>query len=67
MIRKVVYIPENDSIMSSSGSSKTSLILMDTQGKKKSYTFKINKVKIANLFEGLFIVSGMIIVNADGR
>ncbi|XP_071797033.1 cilia- and flagella-associated protein 337-like isoform X1 [Asterias amurensis] len=43
MIRKVVYIPENDSIMSSSGSSKTSLVLMDTQGKKKSYTFKINK------------------------
>ncbi|XP_022084992.1 WD repeat-containing protein on Y chromosome-like [Acanthaster planci] len=43
MIRKVRYLPENDYIISSSGSRTTSLVLMDTQSKKKTYTFKMSK------------------------
>ncbi|XP_071952599.1 cilia- and flagella-associated protein 337-like [Antedon mediterranea] len=43
MVRKVRYIPENDFILSSSSSNKTSMVMMDIQGKKKTYVFKLSK------------------------
>nr|XP_006814776.1 PREDICTED: WD repeat-containing protein on Y chromosome-like [Saccoglossus kowalevskii] len=43
MLRKVKYLPDNDFILSSSGSSTTSLVMLDVQGKKKTYTFKMSK------------------------
>ncbi|XP_077980125.1 cilia- and flagella-associated protein 337-like [Glandiceps talaboti] len=43
MLRKVKYLPENDFILSSSGSSSTSLVMQDVQGKKKTYTFRMSK------------------------
>ncbi|XP_038067567.1 WD repeat-containing protein on Y chromosome-like isoform X2 [Patiria miniata] len=43
MIRKVRYLPDNDYIISSSGSKTSSLVLRDTQGKKKTYTFRMSK------------------------
>eukprot|EP00057_Strongylocentrotus_purpuratus_P002746 XP_003725163.1 PREDICTED: WD repeat-containing protein on Y chromosome [Strongylocentrotus purpuratus] len=42
-IRKVRYLPDKDFILSSSGCRKTPLIMMDIQGKKKSYTYKLSK------------------------
>ncbi|KAK7469672.1 hypothetical protein BaRGS_00036301, partial [Batillaria attramentaria] len=43
IIRQVRYMPENDAIISSSASSKNSLIICDTQRLKKSYVFRIEK------------------------
>ncbi|XP_041474209.1 WD repeat-containing protein on Y chromosome-like [Lytechinus variegatus] len=42
-IRKVRYLPDKDFILSSSGCRKTPLIMMDIQGKRKSYTYKLSK------------------------
>ncbi|XP_072168406.1 cilia- and flagella-associated protein 337-like [Diadema setosum] len=42
-VRKVRFLADKDFILSSSGCRKTPLIMMDVQGKRKSYTYKLSK------------------------
>ena len=46
IIRKITYLPDNNSIISSSESLRNSLVIMDVERKKKSYIFRMNKVGI---------------------
>ncbi|XP_013420475.1 WD repeat-containing protein on Y chromosome isoform X3 [Lingula anatina] len=43
IIRKVMYLPDNDGIISSSASPRNSIVIMDIQKKKRPYVFKMNK------------------------
>ncbi|CAH1794020.1 unnamed protein product [Owenia fusiformis] len=43
IIRKIEYLPHTHNIISSSGSSKNSLVIMDINRNKKSYVFQIGK------------------------
>ncbi|XP_075034068.1 cilia- and flagella-associated protein 337-like [Mixophyes fleayi] len=42
-ITKIMYVPEQDLIITSSASSETSTVIMDINGRGKVYTWKINK------------------------
>lgn len=45
-IRKLKYVSQNNSIISASGDSGSSIIIFDLDRTMESYTFKLNKVKI---------------------
>lgn len=44
VIRRVLYVPDGEVIISSSVSSATSVVLMDIHKKKKPYVYKVSKV-----------------------
>ena len=44
-VRKVVYIPETDYLLSCSNSSEESMVLQDRVKKKKNYIYKVRKVR----------------------
>lgn len=46
MLRKVQYLPEKNLVISSSGSSTTSVVIADVRGKRRRYVFKRRKVGI---------------------
>ncbi|XP_076809582.1 cilia- and flagella-associated protein 337-like isoform X1 [Clavelina lepadiformis] len=43
VVRRIMYVPQSDVIISSSMSPTTSVVLMDMKRKKKPYIFKVNK------------------------
>lgn len=43
MIRQICYEPSNGLVLSCSGSSRTSLVIVDIKGYKKAYVFKLHK------------------------
>ncbi|XP_055876696.1 WD repeat-containing protein 49-like isoform X3 [Biomphalaria glabrata] len=43
LVRQVRYLPENEAIISSSGSPRNSLVICDVTAIKKSYVFKLEK------------------------
>ncbi|XP_041364011.1 WD repeat-containing protein on Y chromosome-like isoform X2 [Gigantopelta aegis] len=43
IVRQVRFLPENDSIISSSGNYKSSVVISDVYSLKKAYVFKIDK------------------------
>ncbi|KAL5017844.1 hypothetical protein ScPMuIL_003566 [Solemya velum] len=43
LIRQVMYVPDNDLIISCCGSSNKSMVISDIYGLKKSYVFKLDK------------------------
>ena len=63
-IRKLIYMAENDCVISSSGNSRNSLVIMDIQRKKKTYVFKMNKVRLGVVY--MFEVRGGSYVHSDG-
>ncbi len=45
-VRKILYMPHNNSIISSSGDSRNSLIITNLNKLKKPYIFRLYKVKL---------------------
>nr|XP_026689544.1 WD repeat-containing protein on Y chromosome isoform X2 [Ciona intestinalis] len=43
VMRRILYVPQSDVIISSSMSSSTSVVLMDVKRKNRPYIFKVNK------------------------
>lgn len=43
-IRKILYVPHNNSIIASSGDSRSSLIITNVNKLKKPYVFRLYKV-----------------------
>jgi hypothetical protein len=53
-IRRIVYLPDSNYIAVSSASARASLVIVDVQSKKKTYTFSILKIRPMS-FEGPLI------------
>ena len=73
-VRKVVYIPETDYILSCSSSSEQSMVPQDRLKKKKNYIYKVRKVwgQIKYLISGsemlsLFVDSSRVINDYGGE
>ena len=45
-VNEILYLHENDYILSCSSDANKSVVCMDTEGKKKMYTFQLPKVKL---------------------
>jgi hypothetical protein len=49
-VRKILYVPHNDSIIASSGDNRNSLIIANINKTKKSYIFRLYKVNKYKIF-----------------